>query len=466
MCESGHRWHCLTRVYCLHPSYLESSQNIAGANLISAQRDPNPPDANESTSTGNVLDKRLIVILLIVFVQLVGAAMVLPILPLYASREFGMTPTMITLLNTAFFAAQFIAGPFIGRLSDNYGRVPILLVSQIGTVIAFLMLGFGQTVWVLFFARILDGITGGNIIVAQAYITDVTEPEDRTKALGYLFAAFGVGFIVGPAVGGILSSTFSYQTPYIFAATAAAIVVILTYVVLEETVTDEQKEENKRGGGSKMTIGGVLTNVPLVGILVITFGAQMAFAMLQSTFSLFGEAVLFVENPDRAELGVGLLFAMVGVGQIVTQGALLGRLVKQFGDGAVVFIGTIIRSISMFVIVIIAIPLSAGVALFLFAMGTGLQMPALQSIITETVPKNQRGGALGLYQSAQSLSIIVGSAIAGMMFEIDPATPYLFGGVLFAIMALPSWYLMRWGRQQKRESETTTTDTMPAIAGD
>ncbi|MEL7436474.1 MAG: MFS transporter, partial [Chloroflexota bacterium] len=197
-----------------------------------------------------------------------------------------------------------------------------------------------------------------------------------------------------------------------------------------------------------------------------TFGAQIAFAMLQSTFSLFGEAVLFVDDPERAELGVGLLFAMVGVGQIVTQGALLGRLVKRFGDGAVVLIGTIIRSISMFVLVIIAVPLSAAVTLFLFAMGTGLQMPALQSIITETVPKNQRGGALGLYQSANSLAIIVGSAIAGIIFELDPAMPYIFGGVLFAVMTAPSYLLMQWGRKQKRESDIIANSSVPAPVGD
>lgn len=387
--------------------------------------------------------------------------MVLPILPLYASREFGMSPTAITLLNTSFFAAQFIAGLFLGRLSDNFGRVPVLLVSQVGTVIAFLMLGFGQAIWVLFAARILDGITGGNIIVAQAYITDVTSPKERTTALGYLFAAFGVGFIVGPAIGGILSSQFSYQTPYIFAAIAAAIVVVLTYFILEETVSDEQQAENQRGGQGKLNFQAVIKNIPLVGTLMIAFGAQLAFSMLQSTFSLFGDAVLFANNPERAELGVGLLLAMVGVGQIVTQGGLLKRLVERFGDGAVVLIGTIIRSISMFVLVIIAVPLSAALTLFLFAVGTGMQMPALQSIITETVPDNQRGGVLGLYQSSVSLSIIVGSAIAGVLFEIAPIVPYVLGGVVFAVTAIPSFYLMRWSQQQKHNDSTITIEPSP-----
>lgn len=418
----------------------------------------------ENQSEQNILDKRLIVILLIVFVQIVGASMVLPILPLYASREFNLSASTITLLNTSFFAAQFIAGPYLGKLSDRYGRIPVLLVSQIGTVIAFLMLGFAQSVWLLFAARILDGITGGNIIVAQAYIADISSPKQRTTALGYLFAAFGVGFIVGPAIGGILSSQFSYQTPYIFAAIAAGIVVLLTYFILEETVSSEQMDENKKGKQPQLTFSSVIANIPLVGILVISFGAQLAFSMLQSTFSLFGDAVLFADNPDQAELGIGILFAMVGVGQIVTQGFMLKRISQRFGDGVVVLVGAIIRSISMFVLVIIAVPISAGISLFLFAMGTGLQMPALQSIITETVPTNQRGSVMGLYQSAVSLSIIVGSAIAGVLFEFDPITPYVLGGVLFAIMVIPSYYLMRWNRKQKRREETL--NVVPQASGD
>lgn len=420
----------------------------------------------EEKSKRRVLDKRLIVILLIVFVQMVGASMVLPILPLYASRVFDMSPSTITLLNTSFFAAQFLAGPVLGRLSDRYGRIPILLISQIGTVIAFLMLGFGNAIWILFAARIFDGITGGNIIVAQAYITDITDPKDRTNALGYMFAAFGVGFMIGPAIGGILSSQFSYQTPYIFAALSASIVVVLTHLILEETITDEQKAENKKGNQAKMSFSSVIGNVPLMGILIISFGAQLAFSMLQSTFSLFGESVLFVDKPEQAELGIGLLFAMVGIGQIVTQAFILKRIVARFGDGGVVVAGAIIRSISMFVLVILAVPISAGLALFLFAMGTGLQMPALQSMVSETVPPNQRGGVMGLYQSSISLSIIIGSAIAGILFEIAPITPYVLGGSLFAIMVIPSYYLMQWYRRQKHTIADVLVNPVPVPAGD
>ncbi|MCL1597601.1 MAG: MFS transporter, partial [Actinomycetia bacterium] len=145
------------------------------------------------------MDKRLVTILLIVFVQMVGAGMILPILPIYAQKQFGLSPIAITLLVSSFFAAQFIAGPFLGRLSDRVGRVPVLVFSQIGTVVAFAAFGLAWAPWVLFAARVFDGLTGGNIVVAQAYITDVTPRENRAQALGLIAAMFGLGFMIGPA---------------------------------------------------------------------------------------------------------------------------------------------------------------------------------------------------------------------------------------------------------------------------
>ena len=163
------------------------------------------------------LDKRLVTILLIVFVQMVGAGMILPILPLYAKNDFSMSPTAVTLLIASFFAAQFVAGPILGRWSDKVGRVPVLIISQVGTVIAFIMLGVAGSVWMLFASRILDGLTGGNIVVAQAYVTDVTPRENRAQALGLVAAMFGLAFIIGPAIGGLLVAA-GPQIPYFVAA--------------------------------------------------------------------------------------------------------------------------------------------------------------------------------------------------------------------------------------------------------
>lgn len=395
------------------------------------------------------LDRRLVVILLIVFVQLFGASLVLPILPLYATNRFQMSYESVTLLNTAFFAAQFVAGPFIGRLSDHYGRLPVLIVSQIGTVVSFIMLGLAQNVEMLFLARILDGITGGNIIVAQAYVTDITPREKRMQALGYILAAFGSGFIFGPAIGGLLATAFGYEMPYFFAAAAAAAVVLLTWRVLDETLTPEQRAANRvRGGQDRMSVGSVLGNLPLLAILAMAFGSQFAFAMLQSTFSLFGDLVLFAGYPEgAAELGIGLLMAMIGVGQIFTQLVLIRRLAGRYSEGMLVVIGTLLRSLVMFSLVLVQTPYPAAISLFFYAMGTGIQNPAMQSLITSTVPDSQRGGALGLYQSAFSLSIIIGSALAGTLFAFAPVLPFLLGGLLFALMSLPGLFLARWSRR-------------------
>ena len=422
-------------------------------------------NTQSKNDNSTVLDKRLFVILLVVFVQILGASMVLPILPLYAKNQFGMSENTVTLLITAFFAAQFIAGPIIGRLSDNYGRIPVLVVSQIGTVISFIGLGIAGQVWLLFAARILDGITGGNIIVAQAYVTDIVPKEKRTQALGYIFLAFGVGFIFGPAMGGILASTFSYQTPYFVAAIAASVVVILTATVLEETVTKEQQKVNQQKKGQELTIRNVLTNAPLMAILAIVFGSQFAFAMLQSTYSLFGEAVIFSNRTEDVELYIGLLFGMFGVGQIFTQLYLLKRLTKSYGESPLVIIGTALRSISMYAIIIFITPISASIGVILFALGSGIQIPALQSLITNTVPDNRRGNVLGLFQSSMSLAIIFGSGLAGTLFLIAPQMPYIVGGTLYAVLLIPAYFLMRWAKRHEND-EPQQEMTPVAASGD
>lgn len=397
----------------------------------------------------SLIDKRLLTILLIVFVQILGASMVLPVLPLYAQRRFAMTPQVITLLITIFFAAQFVAGPFLGRLSDRYGRVPVLVVSQIGTAISFLMIGLAQGVEILFLARLLDGLTGGNIIVAQAYVTDITTSEERTQALGYIFAAFGLGFIIGPATGGVLSAAFTLQTPFLLAAVAAAAIVLLTYYALEESLTAEQRADNRDHGSAQLRPRAILTNYPLVLVLLVVFVAQLGFGLLQSTFALYGDAVLFADaSDDMASLGVGLLLAVVGLGQVLTQMALLPQLVKWLGDAALVLSGVFLRGASMLLFALIASPWLAGVGSLIFAVGSGLMLPSSQAMATRTVDDRLRGGVLGVYNSAFSLAIIFGTALGGTLFEISPRVPFSIGGLLFMLTLLPGLYLLRWARSQ------------------
>jgi MFS transporter, DHA1 family, tetracycline resistance protein len=372
------------------------------------------------------MDRRLFTILMIVFVQILGASLILPILPLYAQRRFAMSAETIALLVSSFFAAQFIAGPYIGRLSDRYGRLPVLIWSQVGTAVSFVMLAFAPNVELLFAARILDGITGGNIIVAQAYVTDITPRHKRTAALGYIFAAFGLGFVFGPALGGVLSALFTPQLPFLVAAVAATATIFLTWYTLTETVTPEWRAAQDPNERTTLSPLEVLRNYPLMLILVIAFVGQASLGLLQATFALYGEAVLFTDYSDKmTDLGIGLMLTAVGITQLIVQTVLLQRLLDRFGDINLIAIGNVLRSVGMFAFALITTPWLGPLAIIFFAMGSGISMPPLQSLSTNTVTDRVRGGVLGWYQSALNLSIILSTAVGGILFAINPVVVYL-----------------------------------------
>ena len=404
------------------------------------------------------IDRRLFTILMIVFVQMLGASMAIPVLPLYAQRQFEMEPQIIAFLVSAFFAAQFLAGPTIGRLSDKYGRIPVLIISQIGTALSFVMLGAAQGAATLFVARIFDGITGGNIIVAQAYVTDITPRAKRTEALGYIFAAFGLGFIFGPALGGLLSANFGERIPFYAAAVAATAVVILTWFTLDESLTPEQREANRLSRRTSFSPTEVLGNTPLLLVLLIAFVGQFGLGMLQATFALYGEAVLFRDySPEATSLGIGLLFANVGVAQLVTQTYILPRALKRFDDAWLVIAGNLSRAFSLFLFAVVVTPWPAAVATLFFAMGMGLVMPPLQSLATSTADDEVRGGVLGLFQSVLNLSIIISTAVGGFIFNLNPTYPFWLGSLLSAIVTIPAIILWRQS-QAKAEKLPASAD--------
>ena len=401
------------------------------------------------------IDKRLLTILLIVFVQMIGAAMALPILLLYAQRQFDISPRYNTLLLSSFFAAQFIAGPTIGRLSDKYGRIPVLIISQIGTVISFIMIGAAPNVTVLFIARILDGITGGNIIVAQAYITDITPPAKRTESLGYSFAAFGLGFVFGPALGGTLSAAFGPRIPFFMAAVAAALTVILTWFTLTETLTPEQRMKNRQARGGGISPSEVLRNAPLLAVLLIAFIGQFAMGMMQASFALFGDAVLFAGYSDRiVDLGIGILLAVVGLSQFLTQTLLIRRVLPRLGEANLVIIGSLLRGIGMFFLAIATAAWYGIPGSIFFPVGVGLMMPPLQSLSTRMVPDEVRGGVLGMYQSTVGLATIFSTALAGAIFALDPHYPYWLGMGLSLFALIPAYFFLKRPSHRPKPEET------------
>jgi MFS transporter, DHA1 family, tetracycline resistance protein len=401
------------------------------------------------------IDRRLLTILLIVFVQILGASMILPILPLYAQREFNLPPQSITLLVSAFFAAQFLAGPYLGRWSDKHGRLPILIISQIGTALSFLMLALAPSAAFLYLARILDGITGGNIIVAQAYVTDITPRERRTESLGYIFAVFGLGFIFGPALGGVLSAAFGPRLPYVIAAIAAALTVVLTWATLDETLSPEQRAANRSYGRRQVDRTALLGNRALLLILLIAFVGQFGMGMLQATFALFGAAVLFAGQSEAlTNVGIGLLLASVGLAQFLTQAFVLRRAVRRLGEARLVVLGIGLRTVMFLTLALTTSPWVAAVGTLFFALGQGIMMPSLQSLGTTTVVDEVRGGVLGLYQSSVSLATIFSTAVAGVLFAIDPTVPYWLAGGLGLLVLAPALLLARRWRAMP---EPTTT---------
>ena len=394
------------------------------------------------------IDRRLLTILLVVFVQMLGASLIFPVLPLYAQREFHLSAELITLLASSFFAAQFLSGPYVGRLSDNYGRVPVLIVSQVGTVISFIILAFAPSVGWLFFARILDGITGGNIIVAQAYIIDITPREKRTESLGYIYAVFGLGFIFGPALGGVLAAAYGPRVPFLVAAVAAAAVVLLTWYALDETLSAEERRRARVRRAGSLTLGSLLGGaawaLPLMLILLTAFLGQFALGLLQSTFALFGEAVLFQgESQEVTDVGIGLLLSVVGVSQLFTQTYLLRRLARRFDEAQLVVMGSVLRTIGMMVYALVTSPWLAAFGSLFFAVGFGIASPPLQSMSTSLVSDQDRGGVLGWFQSSVNLSTIISTAIAGVFFARGPTVPFWIGAATSALVVLAMIGMMR-----------------------
>jgi MFS transporter, DHA1 family, tetracycline resistance protein len=359
----------------------------------------------------------LIVIFTTVFIDLVGFGIVIPVLPFYAEGTvFNATPRTVGFLFASYSIMQLIAAPILGRLSDKYGRRPVLLISIIGTGIGFLILGFANTLWMLFAGRILDGLTGGNISTAQAYIADITTPENRAKGMGLVGAAFGLGFIFGPALGGILSH-WGIHVPFFFAAGLCFANAVLLYFTLPETVTKDHPARNMASSGRGF--GQLLNSLKqprLALVIVIYFLFVVAFSIMTTSFSLY---TMFRFGYDAQH--TGYLFAYVGVISVIVQGGLIGKLVKCFGELPLVLFGAFCFAISLFAVPFVG-PQAGGLLGLLigggvFAMGNSLATPALTSLASKSVGPAEQGTVLGVMQSAASLARAVGPSLAALLIN-------------------------------------------------
>jgi DHA1 family tetracycline resistance protein-like MFS transporter len=396
--------------------------------------------------------KRLFPIVLIIFTNILGAGTIIPILPLFAQGEFRGSVFQVTLLAAAFFGAQFLASPYLGRLSDRFGRRPILLVSQAGTILSFIMFIYARQLGglvdilglalpmtggmaILFLARILDGITGGNITIAQAYVSDITNDEHRAQGLGMLQAAFGMGFILGPAFGGLLSR-YGEVTPFIGAAIITTGTLLLTFFILVESHPPEARMASHEQRRSRMQFQALLSERALVFIILIAFTGSLAFSALPAVFALYADHVLFasLENQAQAQLYIGLMLTFMGLAQVITQVTALRPLIQRLGERRLIAVGEIALLLAFLGIVPTSSPIVFTLLLIPLAFGMGVSQPSLQSLLTRFGTDRTRGQLLGIYQSARSLALIIGPIWAGYAFEnISPQTVFLGGAGLMIV---------------------------------
>lgn len=398
---------------------------------------------------------RLINIFIVVFVDLLGFSLILPLLPYYA-EQYGATPTIVGLLTASYAAASLVGAPLLGRFSDRFGRRPILLISVAGTFLGFLLLGFAEPIGAglasllapkavnsfvlgtLFLSRIVDGLTGGNITVAQAYIADITDEKNRARGLGLIGAAFGLGFIIGPAAGGLLSS-YGYSLPAFVAAGLSFLNLLSIFFFLPESLTEERRRSMAGKVRAPVTLKALVAalNRPLVGpLLHVRFFFALAFSMFQTVFSLYAAYKLQLSSQMT-----GYVLAYVGILSVLVQGVGVGIITKRFRENAIIitslwlmFFGLAGWALtpSLPVLMIVMLPL---------ALGGGLLNTILNSALSKVVTREEIGGTLGLSASLESASRVISPSVGGFLLQSFGAWA---PGLVSALLILwATWFAYR-----------------------
>lgn len=381
-----------------------------------------------------VAKRGLLPIFVVVVVDLIGFGLYIPLLPFFA-EHFNAAPWLVGLAMATYSMTQFISAPFWGQASDRYGRKPVLAIGMAGAVISYLWLGFADSLTELFLARAFNGLMAGNIAAAFAYVADVTTRETRAKGMGIVGAAFGLGFICGPAIGGILAGSdpanADYFTPAVAAASLSGIALLLTLFWLPESRPHEKRAETPASAGRLAALGEGVKTPGVGGLLILILMATFVFAGLESTFAMWSRRQ-FGWGPEQN----GYLFAGIGVLSALVQGGLIGRLTRRFGEKALVLSGAASLAIGLMLL-----PFASGIALLIVAMtiaalGFSIMSPALNALVSLQASEDQQGSTLGLTRSAATLARILGPAAFGLVFSVAGMhAPYFFGAaVMIAVV--------------------------------
>ncbi|NQV55114.1 MAG: MFS transporter [Rhodospirillales bacterium] len=382
----------------------------------------------------------MIILFVIVFINLVGFGIVIPLLPFYA-EFFKASPDQVTLVMAVYSMAQFITAPLWGRFSDRFGRRPTLILSLVGTVVAYLWLASATDLIQIFGARALAGFMAGSISAAFAYMADITNEENRTRGMGLIGAAFGLGFIAGPAIGGILAgadpATTNFQLPAFAAAGFAAAALVMTLIALKESLSPEARLRIAgQSGQERRQAFRQATSVPGIQMMfVLTFMSVFVFAGLEATFAMWTERKF-----GWGVLQNGYMFAFLGLISAIIQGGLVGRLSRRFGELRLIRQGFIALAVGLALL-----PFSDGLALMIIALvittyGFSVVSPALASQISLNAAEDVRGGVLGLGRSVSTLARAVGPVGAGYLFAFGGKDWPFFTGAMLMIVVLAVSY--------------------------
>jgi MFS family permease len=378
---------------------------------------------------GELRSSPLLPIFLIVAVDILGYTIILPLLPFYAER-MGASPAVIGLLISSYAVCQLIAGPILGRLSDQFGRRPLLLLSQVGTFIGFLMLASATSLPLVFASRVVDGLTAGNLALAQAYISDVTRPEDRAKSFGVIGIAFGMGFMIGPAISGTLAQ-FGYHYPVLAAAGLSALSIAATYFLLPANPPHPAGVEPEAEGSDARRLSILewdqyreyFRRPVLAPLLGKFFSYVFSFGLFNSGFALFCERRYTWNGHPFGPREVGYAFAFAGLLGAILQGGMLGRLVKRFGEiplMAVGFISVVVGYVALglaFTITQLALVIAVS------ALG-GVVRPIVMSLITQASGRREQGAVMGLTQSLMSVGQIIAPVMSGFLIDRNLLTSW------------------------------------------
>ena len=358
----------------------------------------------------------LLPVFLIVLVDVFGMTLVIPLLAIYA-ETLHASPLQATMLVSVYAACQLVSGPIIGHISDRVGRKPMLLFSQIGTFIGFIVMGRATVLWMLYIARVLDGSTAGNLSLAQAYISDHTAPSQRAKSFGLIGIAFGVGFFIGPSLTGYLSAQYGMTTPIYLAACMSATSILCTATLLKGGRQSSHAFDDRGAAFHWKTYAKYFNRPGLRERLFQFLFFITSFSMFISGFALFAERRFTWQGHPFGPREIGYVFGYVGFLGIILQGGLIGRLVKRFGESALVAAGFVALAIGYFGL---GIASAAGLLLVagtLAAFGNGVIRPALTSLITQHAGRQEQGVVLGITQSLMSMASIVSPIVAGLLIE-------------------------------------------------